>query len=68
MNDEKTIGIDYEKEYLRLSIENNKLRQENEELKNGILSMVKVYTSVDAMNDIFKDIERELKIISRKGR
>ena len=62
----KTVGINYETEYMRLSIENNKLTQENNDLKKAILSMVKVYSTVDDMNKIFKDIERELKIISKR--
>ena len=62
----KTVGINYEAEYMRLSIENNKLIQENNDLKKAILSMVKIYSTVDDMNKIFKDIERELKIISKR--
>lgn len=62
----KTVGINYEAEYMRLSIENNKLIQENNDLKKAILSIVKVYSTVDDMNKIFKDIERELKIISKR--
>ncbi len=62
----KTIEINYKAEYMRLSIENNKLIQENNDLKKSILSMVKVYSTVDDMNKVFKDIERELKIISKR--
>ena len=62
----KTVDINYEAEYVRLSIENNKLIQENNDLKKAILSMVKVYSTVDDMNKILKDIERELKIISKR--
>ena len=62
----KTVGIDYEIEYMKLSIENDKLTQENSDLKKAILSMIKVYSTVDDMNKVFKDIERELKIISKR--
>ena len=62
----ETVGLDYEKEYIRLSFENEKLKAENEDLKKSILSMIKVYSTIDDMNILFKDIEKELKALSRR--
>lgn len=62
----ETIGLDYEKEYIRLTFENGRLKAENEDLKKSILSMIKVYSTIDDMNTLFKDIEKELKTLSRR--
>ncbi len=62
----ETIGIDYEKEYLRLSIENTNLRKTNEELKETILAVAKTYVIIDKLNDIIRDIDRELKILNKR--
>ena len=60
---EKTIGIDYEKEYFRLK----NVEQENYELKETILNMSKIMFARDnAMEQTIKSIEQELKKL-RKG-
>ncbi len=62
----ETVGIDYEKEYLRLSMENDNLTRENEELKETVLAMSKTFFTIDKLNDVIKDIEKELKVISKR--
>ena len=62
----ETVGIDYEKEYLRLSIENGNLTRENQELKETVLAMAKTYITIDKLNDIIRNIEKELKVISKR--
>ena len=62
----ETIGIDYEKEYLRLSIENSNLIKENEELKETVLAMAKTYITIDKLNDIIRNIEKELRTLSKR--
>ena len=62
----ETIGIDYEKEYLRLSIENSNLKKGNEELKETILAMAKTYITINELNDIIRSIDVELKLLNKK--
>ncbi len=62
----ETIGIDYEKEYLKLSLENNNLRKENEELKETVLAMAKTYITIDKLNDIIRNIEKELRTLNKR--
>ncbi len=63
---EKTIGIDYEKEYLRLSIENSNLKNKTEELKETILAMAKTYITINELNDIIRSIDVELKALNKR--
>ena len=62
----ETIGIDYEKEYLKLSLENNNLRKENEEIKETVLAMAKTYITIDKLNDIIRNIEKELRTLNKR--
>ncbi len=62
----ETVGIDFEKEYLRLTMENSNLRKENEELKETVLSMAKTYITIDKLNDIIRSIERELRALNKR--
>ena len=63
---EETVGVDYEKEYLRLSLENNNLRKENEELKETVLSTAKTHITIVKLNDIVRNIERELRTLNKR--
>ena len=59
----ESININYELEYARLK----KVEAENIELKNTIINMTKiVFTSICDLSTTIKDIERELKILSRR--
>ena len=58
--------INYEKEYLKLSMENDNLTRENKELKETVLAMSKTFFTIDKLNDVIKDIEKELKVISKR--
>lgn len=52
--------IDYEKEY-------KKVMKENQELKETIISMTKVmFLRDNALVEIIKNIEKELKIMSKR--
>ncbi len=58
--------INYEKEYLKLSMENDNLTRENKELKETVLAMSKTFFTIDKLNDVIKNIEKELKIINKR--
>jgi len=57
------IDLDYKIEYYRLK----KVEAENEELKNTIVNMCNVmFDSNNSLQTVIKDIERELKTLSRR--
>lgn len=60
----ETEDLDYKKEYIELTIKNNELLKENEKLKKTILSMATVYTTVNELEKVIIDIEKELKRIN----
>ncbi len=62
----ETKDLDYKKEYIGLTIKNSELLKENEKLKKTILSMATVYTTVDELEKVIIDIEKELKRINRR--
>lgn len=62
-NKKETIDIDYEIEYARLK----RVEAENIELKDTIINMTKiVFTTLNELSTTIKDIERELKTLSRR--
>ena len=62
----ETKDLDYKKEYIGLTIKNSELLKENEKLKKTILSMAAVYTTVDELEKVAINIEKELKRINRR--
>ena len=62
----ETKDLDYKKEYIGLTIKNSELLKENEKLKKTILSMAAVYTTVDELEKVVINIEKELKRINRR--
>ena len=58
----ETVSINYEFEYFRLK----KLEAENQELKDTIINMAKaMFNSFNSLDDVIKDIDRELKQLRR---
>ena len=63
MENKEIVGIDYEKEYLRLK----DVEKENKELKETLINLTKLFVnSNDALEKTIKDIDRNLRLIARK--
>lgn len=66
INEDKTIGLDYEKEYERLTRENSNLKKENEKYQKTILDMASLYSTISDLGDVIRDIDKELRKLSRR--
>ena len=57
------VDLDYKAEYYKL----RKIEAENQELKDTIINMSKsMFNLFNGLNDVIKDIDRELKVLARR--
>lgn len=57
------VDLDYKVEYYKL----RKIEAENQELKDTIINMSKsMFNLFNGLNDVIKDIDRELKVLARR--